>query len=35
MSLEDNITLRSFLNDNEINKAELKLTTFGKLMKKV
>ena len=35
MSLEDNITLRSFLNDNEINKAELKLTTFGKLMKEV
>lgn len=35
MSLEDNITLRSFLNDNEINKAKLKLTTFGKLMKEV
>ena len=35
MSLEDNITLRSFLNDNKINKAELKLTTFGKLMKEV
>lgn len=35
MSLEDNITLRSFLNDSEINKTKLKLTTFGKLMKEV